>query len=295
MSLIEKAMLLSSKNDVKIRILHVDDYPDTLETSKDLMMDLNSNFEIDGVCSVGEGLRKLAVENYDVVISDYSMPKKDGLAFLKELRDQNNQIPFIMFTGKGREEIAIKALNLGATRYFTKQGDPATVYGELSYGIVQSVQQARLSVNLNQKSVILESVIENIGAGLKIIGKDYRIIWANKYLKSLGGEEGQFCYSVFNKLNAVCPDCGVKKVFEEGLALNSRECTGVDSKGDVFCIEFIVSPIRDERGNVVAALELALSKTECKRNEALLLSANCRIHVLEDLKAEINRLIKVQN
>jgi PAS domain-containing protein len=200
-----------------------------------------------------------------------------------------------MFTGRGREEIAIKALNLGATRYFTKQGDPATVYGELSYGIIHSVQQARLSFSLKQKSAIIESVIENIGAGLKIIGKDYRIIWANKYLKSLGGEDGKFCYSVFNKLNAVCPDCGVRKIFEEGSALNSHECTSVDSKGEVFWIEFIVSPIRDERGNVVAALELALSTTERKKNEAQLMSANCRIHVLEELKAEINRLIKVQN
>jgi len=46
------------------------------------------------------------------VISDYKMPQKDGLEFLKSLRDQNNEIPFIMFTGKGREEVAIKALIL---------------------------------------------------------------------------------------------------------------------------------------------------------------------------------------
>ena len=138
MSLTEKAKILTTKNDGNLRILHVDDDPSTLEISKDLLMDLNSNFEIDGACSVDEGLRKLAVKNYDVVISDYKMPQKDGLAFLKKLRDQNNEIPFIIFTGKGREEIAIKALNLGATRYFTKQGGTATVYGELAYGIIHS-------------------------------------------------------------------------------------------------------------------------------------------------------------
>ncbi len=288
MSLTEKAKFQTTKNDCKVRILHVDDDPQNLEISKAMLMDLNSNFEIDGAGSVGEAFKKLAAGHYDVVISDYQIPQKDGLRFLKEIRDQKNEIPFIMFTGKGREEIAIEALNLGATRYFNKQGDPATVYGELSYGIIQSVQHARLSFGLRQKSAIIESVIENVGAGLKIIGKDYRIIWANKYLKGLGGEEGKFCYSVFNNLNTVCPDCGVKKIFEGGQALNSRECTGVDSNGEVFWIEFIVSPIRDERGNVVAALELALSTTERKKNEAQLMSANCRIHVLEELKAETN-------
>jgi CheY-like chemotaxis protein len=80
MSLTEKATLLTTKNDGKVRILHVDDDPETLETSKDMLMDLNSNFEINGACSVGEGLRKLAVENYDVVISDYSMPPKRWLS-----------------------------------------------------------------------------------------------------------------------------------------------------------------------------------------------------------------------
>ncbi len=42
------------------------------------------------------------------------MPGKSGLDFLKELRASGNDIPFILFTGKEREEVAIQALNLGA-------------------------------------------------------------------------------------------------------------------------------------------------------------------------------------
>ena len=91
------------------------------------------NFEIDHACCVDEALKKISNGNYDVVISDYEMPQKDGLQFLKELRAQTNEIPFILFTGKGREEVAIKALNLGADAYINKQGDPETVYAELSH------------------------------------------------------------------------------------------------------------------------------------------------------------------
>jgi CheY-like chemotaxis protein len=288
MSLTEKAKILTTKNDVKIRILHVDDNPDTLETSKEILMDINGNFEIDGACSVSEGLRKLAAENYDVVISDYKMPQKDGLEFLKELRDQNNEIPFIMFTGKGREEVAIKALNLGATRYFTKQGDTATVYGELSYGIIQSVEQARLSQNLKQKYAIIESVTEDIGAGLAVIGRDYRIIWANKTQREHGVEEGKLCYSACNKLNVVCPDCGLNRLFEGTLAFDSHDYTNKDSEGVVFWNQIIVTPIRDEHGNVIAALELSISITERKEAEEKLRVANLFIQSLkqpEELKS----------
>src|SRR5665647_1359379 len=187
MIITEKAKLLTTNNHNNICILHVDDDSSILEISKLMLMELNSNFEIDNAECVDEGLSKLATENYDVVVSDYNMPQKDGLEFLRELRDQNNNIPFIIFTGKGREEIAIKALNLGATRYFNKHGDIVTVYGELTQGIVTSVEQSKLAQDLKQKYTIIESVTESLGAGLTIIGKDYRIIWANKYLRSLGG------------------------------------------------------------------------------------------------------------
>ena len=66
------------------------------------------------------------------------MPQKTGLEFLKELREQQNEIPFILFTGKGREEVVVKALNLGADRYINKHGSPETVYCELADAIIKT-------------------------------------------------------------------------------------------------------------------------------------------------------------
>jgi len=72
-----------------------------------MLLDLNNGFEIDKVCCADEAFKKLSTGKYDVVVSDYEMPKKNGLEFLKELREANNKIPFILFTGKGREEVAM--------------------------------------------------------------------------------------------------------------------------------------------------------------------------------------------
>jgi DNA-binding NarL/FixJ family response regulator len=139
-----------------IRVLHVDDDPSILEISKLMLIDMESNLDVDNACCANEAFKKLSTINYDIVVSDYEMPNKNGLEFLKELREQNNKIPFILFTGKGREEVAIQALNLGADGYFNKQGPPETVYGELCDGITQTVKRNRA-----EKVLFLSSIVED--------------------------------------------------------------------------------------------------------------------------------------
>ena len=102
-----------------IQVLHVDDDLSFLEISEQIMRDMG-NFKIENACCADEALKKLSSGNYDIVISDYEMPQKNGLQLLRELREQKNEIPFILFTGRGREEIAVQALNLGADRYINK-------------------------------------------------------------------------------------------------------------------------------------------------------------------------------
>ena len=140
---VEATDLVVANKKSAVRVLLVDDDSSILEVSEDIMLHMNSNLEIGSACCVAEAFKKLATGNYDIVVSDYEMPQKNGLEFLKELKQQKNEIPFILFTGKGREEVAIKALNLGADGYFNKQGTPETVYGELAHGIRQSVEREK--------------------------------------------------------------------------------------------------------------------------------------------------------
>jgi PAS domain S-box-containing protein len=126
-------------------------------------------------------------------------------------------------------------------------------------------EQKEMERELKIEKDKLEAVTENIGAGVGIISKDYHILWANKLLKQLNGEcEGKMCYSTFNRLTEVCPDCGVKKVFENGVPIDIHEYSNLNDKGNRFWVELIVTPIKDEKGNVIAALELAVNITERK-------------------------------
>ena len=40
------------------------------------------------------------------------------------------------------------------------------------------------------------------------------------------------CYQTFNKLNSVCPDCGVKEIFEQNVSFDEHEYETVNSKGE---------------------------------------------------------------
>lgn len=145
--------------------MHVDDDISILEISKLVLLDIDNSFEIDHASNVYEAFKKLAVVQYDVVISDYDMPGMNGLQFLEELREKNNDIPFILFTGKGREEIVIKALNLGADAYTNKQGNTETVYGELAHSVQKTIERKRAKKLLakNQDRLRRAQAIARVG------------------------------------------------------------------------------------------------------------------------------------
>lgn len=75
----------------------------------------------------------------DVIVCDIQMPAKNGFEFLKTLRNDNNNIPFIVFTVTDDKETALKAFTLGATGFVGKYGDPETVFATLQRCIEKAV------------------------------------------------------------------------------------------------------------------------------------------------------------
>lgn len=125
-----------------MKVLIVDDEQSFLDLTKMFLEKEVDSLEVDTVQSAKRGLEKLENGNYQAVVSDYKMPEMDGLDFLENVREGiESDIPFIIFTGEGREEVAIEALNLGANRYLQKGGEPKSQYGMLSSAIIQEVNR----------------------------------------------------------------------------------------------------------------------------------------------------------
>jgi CheY-like chemotaxis protein len=76
-----------------IWILHVDDKPGLLRIAKQCL-EMQGSFQVDTESSIEEAIGKMEKEDYDAIVSDYRMPGKDGLEFLRELRQSGNNVPF---------------------------------------------------------------------------------------------------------------------------------------------------------------------------------------------------------
>ncbi|MGA3059495.1 MAG: PAS domain S-box protein [Candidatus Bathyarchaeia archaeon] len=176
----------SEKKD-SLRILHVDDDQGFLEVSKQILT-IENNFEIDTASSVDAAFKKMESQTYDAVISDYEMPQKNGLDFLKELRQQQSDIPFILFTGKGREEVVVKALNLGADSYINKNGSPETVYCELADAINKTVERKKSRNLLATSESKYRTLVEKSLQGIMIAqGDPPRVAFANASIGKILG------------------------------------------------------------------------------------------------------------
>jgi len=121
-----------------MKVLLVDDDPLFLELSK-TFLEVFHDITSDTVDSAREAIQKLEKDSYDVVVSDYDMPSMDGITFLKTIRDKSINIPFILFTGVGKEDVMHQAIENGADSFIQKIGDPRAQYSELSKRILQVV------------------------------------------------------------------------------------------------------------------------------------------------------------
>ena len=175
-----------------------------------------------------------------------------------------------------------------------ENGKPVIFIAELE-NITERKNKER---ELQQERKKLEAITHSIGAGYVVIDKDFKVAWANKFIKDYKGDvEGKLCYTTLNDLTHVCPNCGVKKVFEDGVNFDSHEYCSIDINGNPYCVELIATPMIDESGKVMSAVEVAVDITEKKNMQTQLAEYSQKLEILvEEKTAELKetqlRLVK---
>jgi len=189
-----------------IFVLYVDDEEFLHEPTK-LFLEKFQDIILDTVKSGPEALDLLEKKRYDAIVADYSMAGMDGIELLKRIRSSGNRIPFIIFTGRGREEVVIDALNSGADFYLQKGRDVKAQYTELHAKICQAVRQRRIEEELRLSEERLRLSLMATNQGLWDVDIKTGNISANEeYYHLFGYEPGEVDVSYDWWLSTVHPD-----------------------------------------------------------------------------------------
>jgi DNA-binding NtrC family response regulator len=87
-------------DQANIRVLHVDDESEFAEMTADFLKREDDRFTTEIAMNASDGLESLSDDDFDCIISDYNMPGQNGIDFLKAVRKEAPDLPFVLFTGK---------------------------------------------------------------------------------------------------------------------------------------------------------------------------------------------------
>ncbi len=188
----------------KIKTLVVDDEPTLLDLTK-IFLEGHQDIEVVVASSAHEALSRIGLEEIDVVVSDYQMPSMSGLQLLKAMKDRNCDLPFILFTGKGRESVAVDALNLGASYYLQKGGDPKAQFTELANMIRRSDESRRAKRLLTESENRFRNLVQNSSDFITILDKNGIVVYSSSSIERILGYDENYLVGK-NPLEIIHPD-----------------------------------------------------------------------------------------
>ncbi len=287
-----------------ITVLYVDDEQHLLDIAK-VFLEQTGKFLIDTSTSVQEAQKKLEHIKYDAILSDYQMPVMDGIEFLKFVRECHGSIPFILFTGRGREEIVIQALENGADFYIQKGGDPKSQFAELQNKIEKAVTE-KLAIRAREESEQrLTDIINFLPDATFVIDARGIVIAWNRAMEQmtgvpasdmLGRGDHEYALPFYHERRPILLDLILSynlpvaqtygNILQEGVTLIAEKFIPYIYGGKGAHLWFVASPLYDANGNIVGAIESIRDVTVQKNLEQSVRAGEQRYHNIFNAAAE---------
>lgn len=140
------------------RVLHVDDEPGFASQAAAHLERQADRLDVCPETDAAAALERVEAESFDCIVSDYNMPGLNGIELLREVRDIDDDLPFILFTGRGSEEIASEAISAGVTEYLQKEVG-TDQYTVLANRIQNTIEQYRAVKEIEETQQFYEQIL----------------------------------------------------------------------------------------------------------------------------------------
>ena len=158
-----------------MRLLYAEDEKSLARAVSTILV--KNNYSVDVVYDGESALDYLATENYDGVILDVMMPKRDGFEVLRQMRARGDSTPVLLLTAKSEIDDRVEGLDSGANDYLTKPFDMKELLARIrAMTRVLSVQPDK---TLTTGNVTLDCATYDLtgpGGSYKLAGKEFQMM-----------------------------------------------------------------------------------------------------------------------
>jgi len=270
-----------------ILVLHVDDEPDVADVAATFLERENDLLDVQTATSPTEGLDVLADTEPDCIVSDYDMPRQNGIEFLKAVRQEYPNLPFILYTGKGSEEVASEAISAGVTDYLQK-GSESSQYTVLANRIVNAVRRYHSQRVVEETERKLSQIADKSEDVLFLVNGDWsEFLFVSSSYEEIWGESiAELKANPESFLEKIHPDDRAKARKSMERLINGTpteveyRVRGAD--GDYFWVRGQSKPIFDEGGNVTRIVGFVRDISAQKEHKQELQRARTRMEFALD-------------
>ena len=162
---------------------------------------------IDHYSSIGSSLEQLNPFHYDLAMFDYRLGEINGIELLRNIRKQGCDIPIILFTGQGDQEVAVEAMKSGATDYITKaklSAESVTQSIRYALGLRKEAElRKHAEEKLKKSHVDLTLANQELQASMEKLKTAQNQILRSEKLAGIGRMVAGVCHEILNPLNII--------------------------------------------------------------------------------------------
>jgi PAS domain S-box-containing protein len=281
----------SSPRPSTIRILHIDDEATPLKYTKAFLERADESFHVESVASPEDALERLKSETFDCVISDFMMSPMDGIEVARRIRESSD-IPIILYTGRGSEEVAEAAFRIGIDDYIRKEMNPSH-YQVLTRRIIVAVDKHRAERALQRQLKEMQIILDSAPIIIFYKDRENRLVKVNQALVASSGLSMEEL--VGRDLSEIYPDLA-DDYWKDDLEVIE---TGVPILGIIEPLEtpegvrWLITdkiPYRNENDEITGVIGFSSDITEQKRMEEELRRSEERLRGFMDSATEEFRI-----